>query len=529
MLHQKLPLSVERTGGSAPPVVKASGWATWLLALLGTVILGLFANSAPDFASHASSSDALLPISFAWNLFHQSGTIVGFQLPRIPSIFPDLILLVAFDDLMGENWRWAMFAYSLVQATAMTLMASAVIARLARSSLPDAALAFVSVLAVIVVVSDLAVLDLPALYLPVEHFSTFLLSLFALWLIQRYLDDGRISTLSLLCVTIGVAELSSQKFLLDFTIPAMVTTAALACCRLLPLLRSLAIGGASLIGMVIGRLADHLLLRQTDVALTEIGSHVRKYLAEVPAYLLERPVITLVCLVIPQLIALIAVAYWLRHRYHGRWFKLAAVDVPIAYVGAVGILAWWGAEAALLIVYVDVGSFRYLAPALFWPLIISAAVLVHLARPHLRMLCLLQLGAVAALLCARFGPAGFVPPLLDWKHPLAACLERAQLRQGLADYWNSRSPTASSGWTIQIDQITSDGRVYFWGNNKQWYDHSFADPTRAPDYNFIVATRLDVDKLRARFGEPQSHLRCGSDDVWIYPDGGRLHDLLMKP
>src|ERR1700757_31318 len=132
MLYQKLPLSVERTGGSAPPVVKASGWATWLLALLGTVILGLSANSAPGFASHASSSDALPPISFAWNLFHQSGTIVGFQLPRIPSIFPDLILLVAFDDLMGENWRWAMFAYSLVQATAMTLMASAVIARLAR-------------------------------------------------------------------------------------------------------------------------------------------------------------------------------------------------------------------------------------------------------------------------------------------------------------------------------------------------------------------------------------------------------------
>jgi hypothetical protein len=529
MLHQKLPLSAQRADGSASPTAKANGQATWLLALLGTVIIGLFANSAPDFASHATSSDALLPISFAWNLLHQSGTIGGFQLPRIPSIFPDLVMLVSFDDLMGENWRWTMLAYSLVQATAMTLMASAVIARLARASLSDAALAFVTVLAVVVVVSDLAVLDLSALYLPVEHFSTFLLSLFCLWLILRYLDDGRISTLSSLCLTIGMAELSSQKFLVDFTIPAMVATAALACLRLLPFLRSLAIGGASLIGMVVGRLADHLLLRQTDVALTEIGSHVRKYLVEVPTYLLERPVITLVCLVIPQLIALIAAASWLGHRYDGRWFKLPAADIPIAYIGSVGMLAWWGAEAALVIVYVDVGSFRYLAPALFWPLIISAAVLVHLARPYLRTLSLIQLGAIAALLCVRFGPAGFVPPLLDWKHPLATCLERAQLRQGLADYWNSRSATASSGWTIQIDQITSDAQVYFWGNNKQWYDHSFADPTRAPDYNFIVTTRLDVDKLRARFGEPQSHLRCGDDDVWIYPDGRRLHDLLVKP
>jgi hypothetical protein len=529
MLRQKLPLAVDRTGGSASAVVKATGWATWLLALVGTVIIGLFAQRAPDFASHATSSDALLPISFAWNLFHQNGTIGGFQLPRIPSIFPDLIMLVSLDYLMGERWRWATLAYSLVQGTAMTVMASAVIARLARASLSDAALAFVSVLAVIVVVSDLAVLDLPALYLPVEHFSTFLLSLFCLWLILRYLDHGRISTLSLLCLGIGVAELSSQKFLVDFTIPAMVATAALACLRQLALLRSLAIGGAALIGMVVGRLADHLLLRQTDVALTEIGSHVRKYLLEVPTYLLERPVITLVCLVVPQLIALVAAANWLRHRYDGRWFKLSAADIPIAYIGCVGILAWWGAEAALVIVYVDVGSFRYLAPALFWPLIFSATVLVHLARPYLRMLSLIQIGAMAALLCARFGPAGFAPPVLDWAHPLATCLERAQLRQGLADYWNSRSPTASNDWTVQIDQITSDGQVYFWGNNKQWYDHSFADPTRAPDYNFIVTTRLDVDKLRARFGEPLSHLRCGDDDVWIYPDGRRLHDLLMKP
>jgi hypothetical protein len=508
-------------------MTKPRGRSAWSLAILGTLIIGLFAQRTPGFANHATSSDALLPISFAWNLLHQSGSLAGFQLPRIPSVFPDLVALVSLDVLTGENWRWAMLAYSILQAAATTLLASAVIARLAKSSWSEAALAWIGVLAVVVVVSNLAVLDLPALYLPVEHFSTFLLSLFALWLVLRYVDDGRMSTLSLLFVSISVAELSSEKFLVDFTIPAMIATAALACLRVLPLLRATAIAACSLAGMIAGRLADHLLLRQPDMAMTHIAEHARTFLAEFPGYFRERPLICLVCLVLPQIIAIAAAAKWLLHRFDGRRLTISRADMPIAYIGCVGILAWWGAEAALVIVYVDVGSFRYLAPAMFWPLIFSAAVLVEVARSHLKMLSLVPLATVATLLCARFGLSGLAPPILDWQHPLAACLQRADLRQGLADYWNSRSPTVSSGWTIQIDQITSDGHVYFWGNNKQWYDRSFADPKLAPDYNFIVTTRLNVDALRARFGEPQSHLHCGDDDVWIYADGRKLHDLLV--
>ena len=196
-----------------PPLVR------WTLAILGTVIASLYAQGSAEFVPHATTSDALLPVSFAWNLFHQASTIGSFQLPRIPSVAPDLVTIVSLDYLTGGDARRVMFVYSLLQAIATTVLAAAVIARLARVSLSHAALAWVSVLAVVIVVSDLKVLDLVAFYLPVEHFSTFLFSLLGLLLVLRYLDGARSIAALWLCALVSIAELSSQKFLVDFVLP----------------------------------------------------------------------------------------------------------------------------------------------------------------------------------------------------------------------------------------------------------------------------------------------------------------------
>ena len=465
----------------------ADAWKRWLLALVSTAIVGLLAQNIPAFVDQSTSSDALLPVSFAWNLFNQGTTIAGFQLPRIPSVVPDMVVIVSLDYLLGG--------------------AASATAHLARR----------------------ATTDLPQVYLPVEHFSTYLLSLLALLLVLRYFDGGRISTAAGLCLTVGVAILSSKKFLADFVFPAIGAAVLLVSIRGLKWKPAAAVGAWIILGTIAGRLADRLLVRQPDLPVSDIGSHVWTFLVEVPAYLHERPAIVLVCLAIPEIIATIAMVMWLRSRYDGHRIVPSATDRAITYAGCFGIIAWWGAVAALALVYVDTGSFRYLAPAVFWPLLLTAAVLARAAKTHLPTISLVQIAAMAVLLCGRFGIAGLKPPLLDWTHPLTACLEGSGLKEGLADYWNSRSPTASSNWRIQIDQITADGSIYVWGNNRRWYDHAFAEPERAPDYSFIVSTRLNSDRLRSRFGDPSSHLRCGSDDVWVYQDDRRLRDVLTLP
>ncbi|MBR0752839.1 hypothetical protein JQ604_11645 [Bradyrhizobium jicamae] len=501
--------------------------ARWTLAILGTVIAGLYAQGSAEFVPHATTSDALLPVSFAWNLFHQPGTIGSFQLPRIPSIAPDLVTIVSLDYLTGGDARRVMFAYSFLQAIATTALAAAVIARLAKVSSSHAALAWVSLLAVVIAVSDLRVLDLVALYLPVEHFSTFLFSLLGLLLALRYLDRGRRSAALWLCALVGIAELSSQKFLVDFVLPELGAAAVMVRLGHLAWRRAASLAGWTVLGLVIGRLADRLLVRQPDLGMVQVLVHARTFAIEAVGYFQQRPLICLVCLVLPLIIALFAIVSWLRLRLTERRIVLSPDDATVFYAGCFGVLAWWGSVAAMALVYVDVGSYRYTAPALCWPLLFSAAVLAHLCRNRFGASSVLQAAIMLAMLASR-PAAAIAPPLLSWQHPLVKCLEDAGLSEGLADYWNARSPTVASGFRLQIDQIDGGG-LYVWGNNRQWYSHAFADPARAPDYNFIVTTRLDEASLRARFGAPQSRVQCGDDQVWLYPEDANLRAALTRP
>jgi hypothetical protein len=78
-----------------------------VLALCGLAFF-LFVSRQPRYLNLQMNADMLLPVSLLWDLRHHDYAWLGFQLPRVPSLVPDLLLYAA-TDLATGSYRWALF------------------------------------------------------------------------------------------------------------------------------------------------------------------------------------------------------------------------------------------------------------------------------------------------------------------------------------------------------------------------------------------------------------------------------------
>jgi hypothetical protein len=364
------------------------------------------------------------------------------------------------------------------------------------------------------------------MYLPVCHFGSSIMSLAAALLALRLIEEWRASQAVLFTLCVALADLSNRKFLIDFIVPLGVAGLVLIYLQLVSWRRTAGTVVCGFVGLLLARAADHLLLRQPNLPINEIPLHMHLFFQKVPAYLASMPLATLANIFIPYVVFAAMFVVWLWRRWTSG-LAIAPGDTTLIFLWVFAAVAIVGCVAALSAVYVWPEMIRYAEPAFFWPIIFVAAAAMPLLERWIAPLAIGQVAAVSIVIVTIGGWFGFVPLLMHWQHPLAACLQVRRgelgLKAGLASYWLSRPVTVSTNWSIQIDQVSDGGDPIYFGNDRFWYRISFADPRRPPEYNFFVLTWLNPDSLQQRFGPPSRIANCGSDVLWIYDDPAALY------
>ena len=458
------------------------------------------------------NSDILLPPALFHDLFRSPLDTLFFELPRVPSLFPDLLATLLL-SLVLPNWRVVALCYGALSFAALVLLCGAMTARFAARPFGRSAAVFLS-LAAVALLGDLAAdrardAWVFALF-AVNHSGSLLCTFGGLLTVRRLLaGPGRAGTCVLLLALVALATLSDRLFIATFAVPAV--TGALAFGTGAPRWRQgLAVAAVVVLGCAAGFAADHLmfgsgiLLRQPDLPIDFLLQwSLLPALVREPSLYLELAFV-LVTAAVP--------ARWAWRSAEGRFWWAASAMGSAALLGA------------LPLIYSDWSAMRYMQPIWWWPLVALSAALVR-AAPRRAPLGTALAAGLATIAFARVrGDLFDVPRVLRWQHPVVACLRPLQaagtIHEGIAAYWVARAAEASSDWTMPMIQVWGNGRPHPWGNNHRRYT---ADPDGSPPrFDYIVIDQLEPDTIRAHFGPPAQRIPCGGTEIWLYPSEPQL-------
>lgn len=448
----------------------------------------------------------------------------GSKQPHSPSFVPELLIHWIVQAATG-SWRVAMATFVLLLIVWLMTIMSWIVARIAQSGREAAILSVVLVATPLIAAGALgrfgsndAGAFFPWLFFvqPNSHGGTFLLALTAAAVAGRATTHAMAYGPIWVALLSFVAYASDQLTLVFFLAPvtaALLGAAVVQVGSRQSALRVLAgaWGGAALGGACTVEVDRQYMLRPTPSSMLE---HAGRFLADLGHH--PVPVLTIAALTL----GLVAIAW---RREPRTW--VAGFWPIFATSSAVGSLA------LTMVLYEDIGSFRYAHPLLWWAAMFAAAALAKRGRSLARRLPRRPFGAAClASGLALSGPlAGWhVPRLLVWDSPPASCLRQAGMRAGLAEYWYARLTSAASDWGIQVEQVDSFGAARIWGNDRLWFTHDIHDTSRRPRFQFVIIDSLPEDRIAAAYGKPDRRMACGSATVWIYDEPGKLYRDLAR-
>ncbi|ABD89682.1 hypothetical protein [Rhodopseudomonas palustris] len=482
--------------------------STLLIVILGCLLLLLFGFSRETFFRNFVDADKLLAAEWTRHVFHDGLGWMQFQLPRTPSLFPDLLLFAPVQIATG-SWRVATFVLAGTLLITLVVIAGLIVGRIA--TLPKApAIAVCWIVSATMLSAELAFSGagrhFQALQ-PVAHGGAFIASLAAAWLTDQLRRNFRPSGAIVLFAICALGVASDKLFVLCYSAPVAV---ALLLSPTASRNRRWLLSGVALASAA-GLIGDGFLNRQPDIPLnwSMIPHHIGLFFSEINASLLVGTLIPMLLL----LAAPLAVRWLPAGRQNRDGARFYWTIAACAMVGTLSL------TAAFL--YEDRGAYRYLASVIWWPTIFAAAAVGLLLKRWTSLIVgltsVVAAGFAAIALYAVLRPS---ISLWTWQHPAVDCLgddaQTAPLREGLAGYWTARQITASSEWRLHADPVSATGERYHWGNDPRSYSESRIDRGRPPDYRWILPDGLDQAALTARFGQPARVIDCAGQTIWIY-------------
>jgi hypothetical protein len=278
-----------RTHVSALLAATRRVYAGALLAVLFPASLAfcLFISHKPDFINIQMKADSLLAVSFIWDLFHHEHALIGFQLPRIPSIFPDLVMQAAA-VAVSPSYRWSVFVYGWMQLALFVLTAAWIAALLAARPYREVVRISAIVIAAVIVVDS----SLPGgtgatfyYFLSCTHFGSFLAALLASAVAFKLLREEGHAWAILLFFIATIGLLSNRLLLVAFAVPVSLA-ALLVSGRTRKMGRVIAIIAASAIA---AHLLDSQINRQPNLAMAwrQSGTRLQLFFTETSAFVYD--------------------------------------------------------------------------------------------------------------------------------------------------------------------------------------------------------------------------------------------------
>ncbi len=495
----------------------------WLAILAGAALCVALAFNNGGIVSGAADADMLWPASFVFDMTTRADGWRGHNLPRVPSLIPDLAVWVPMLFATGSV-RWTVFLYGVLQMAGFVAVAGWIAARLSGRPRLVGGSAVIVVLAAVVWVglTDLGAGGMLRIaVLPIVHVGPMILALFIAAATAGRLAAGR--SVWPLIVAGAAVFLSDRLLLIEFVVPLLIATAGLVLAGRIRPSQTIAVALWTLFGIGLGWTGFELLLRagvSTDPApgvfVGALIAGVGRFFAALPGLIASAPIVIVVVGV-----AVLAFA----------WLGVRAVRNAAASPQALFLWLFLGVSSAASIAFTacffeDAGSMRYLAGLWLCVIVVLGAALALLPALQ-RAYGLLALATVAALLVVFAIRYRGAVAMLRWTYDVAECVRDLRgplgLHAGLAQYWVARPAEVALRWSTQIDQISDDGLAYLWSNDARWFRHSLADPSRPPGYDFVVLRRLDPARIAAHYGKPDAVVPCSNTEIWIYRDRAALY------
>jgi len=496
-----------------PSQAKFATKSTLALALiLPLVLLFLLICEVYDNAKLMEyvNSDTLLPAHLFEFMFHHGFHFGHFQLPRVTSLFPDLGWFYLIQKIT-DSWRWAFLSLGYLQSLIFLTAGAGILQQLKKTSWPQA-FAILSFVASVILFCEIntseALYHVRLLIEVVAHGGPFVMTLVAVLVLYKSYQKNSGVLLVLLAILSGATFISDRLTFFSFHLPALATLAFLSF-KEKKILAAFNQFAAIALGTAFAWYEDTLLRRQQDAtrSWTIISSKLLLFKEYFEASMLLK-------WVLPALLIFLIPLFFVKIRKSSAWQSFAQkTSFQFFQVFTFFSLAM-SFTVVVTLLFMDEGSFRYLHPLLWWPLIWFAAYLIQWLGEN-KTFAIALAGQIVLLVILLFKFSG-TPGILVAKSPLAECLlqnrEKYHLGSGKADYWNARKPAALSDWQLTIDQIYPDGRPYYWGNDLQAYE----DYKDKKPYNFFIIDKIDGSIIYNKYGPPKATFSCPGSDIWVY-------------
>jgi hypothetical protein len=463
------------------------------------------------------NSDAVHPFLYAGDLLRDPATAFTWYNPPSFYVVPDMTLALTIVAL-GVPAPWQPIVFSTAIATLLALAAGFILREITGVRAGVGAWAFAGALfaaGAVMLLSpghSISTHQLIGLFVAYAHSGALVMSFWGLFIVLlAWRKPGARWTLAALAVLSACATFSDLLFAVWFSIPVVVTGlfAAWATRSMRPVLPSLATLAGSAAGYALDARfntvrSDYLTHRSWFGLWEWVRSIVRHTLFPFD-----------VAALIPTLLFVLLAGY--SAYLAAQIVRTRQASTEQLFIVLIGCASGAALLAPLLTRFVDdLGSVRYFLAAIALPLLwivalaLKAETMVALRRP-----AVVAAPVVVAAIAAAAALYGTGAPHLPGYDALLRCLKKAHRNAGFADYWNSMSLMQASARGIQMFALTDAGKARHWNVDGDWLQRR-ADNGKHPQFNFIIPERLDENRLKERFGNPDAVSACGRRTLWFY-------------
>ena len=163
-------------------------------------------------------------------------------------------------------------------------------------------------------------------------------------------------------------------------------------------------------------------------------------------------------------------------------------------------------------------TLRYSLPVMFLPWVWLLLIASRFNTPERRQ------GVLAAGVALALGCLPLLPKVnqavtrIDATAKLRKTLDAHRLRAGYGDYWTAKPAMFETDRRVHCIPLLIDGTPDTRNYNSRWFTER-SDGSGAIEPTFVVTSRLDQEKLRELFGEPDAVVTFKKDQfVWIYDE-----------